>query len=275
MLRDILVYADGRTEAQHRLNYAAGLARDHQAHLTALHIRHPPFIPADVMGTGVADTVIQVQREAQEEQAKAARKMVDATAGRFGINIEWRDVEGDIDDTLVAHGYYSDLVVIGQRQTGLDLEPPYSPDPGRTIVTAGRPVIVFPRDREVKTVGRNILIAWKASAPAARAVSDALPLLRQAREVTVMEVTEDAVSRRIIGADIATHLSRQGVTLAVEPFIASAADAFPLIQTRAMDLGVDMIVMGGYGYPRLWEIMLGGVTRRMLQELFVPVFFSH
>jgi nucleotide-binding universal stress UspA family protein len=275
MIRDILVHTNNTPPDQERLNYAAGLAAAHQAHLTALHIRHPPFIPADVMGTGVAEMVIQVQRSAQEERAKETRRMVDATADRLGQAIEWRDVEGDIDDLLTAHGYYSDLLVIGQRAPGLVLEPPFSPDPAKAIVTAGRPVIVVPTSRKVTAFGKRILIAWKASSPAARAVSDAMPLLQKAEEVTVMEVTEDAATRRIAGADIASHLARHGVKLTVEPFIASAADAFPLIQARALDLGADLIVMGGYGYSRLWEAALGGVTRQMLQEQFIPVFFSH
>lgn len=275
MIRDILVHMDNTPHSADRLNYATELAVRHQAHLTALHIRHPPFIPVDVMGTGVAGTVIEIQREAQEEQAKATKQLVNATADRHGVAIEWRDAKGDIDETLVAHGYYSDLIIIGQRDPGLDLDTPFSPHPGKAILSAGRPVIVFPKGRKVTTFGSRILVAWKASAPAARAVADALPLLQKAEDVTVMEVTEDAANHRIAGADIATHLSRHGLTVTLEPFVAPEADAGLLIPARAADLGADLIVMGGYGYPRLWEAVLGGVTRQMLRDQFAPIFFSH
>lgn len=275
MLRDILVHADNTPQSSERLNYAAGLAALHQAHLTALHIRHPPFIPADVMGTGVAETVLQMQRAAQQGRAEETKKLVDATAQRNGVAIEWRDADGDIDDTLILHGYYSDLIIVGQSALGLDLEQPFCPDSSKAVVTSGRPVIVYPRDRRFTTFGQRILIAWKASAPAARAVADALPLLQKAQEVTILEVTENSVRQRIAGADISVHLSRHGIKVTAEPFVAPETEAFALIQARAVDLGVDLIVMGGYGYPRFWEAVLGGVTRQMLQEQPVPVLFSH
>ncbi len=275
MLRDIVVHVDSTPEASSRLGYAAGFATLHQAHLTALHIRRPPVIPADVTGTSVAATVIALQHEAEEERAGLARKLVDEVSARYGLPIEWREAEGSANDLLNLHGYYSDLIVIGQSPLGIDLRPPVGPDAGRVIVTSGRPVIVVPKECPYTTFGQQILIAWKASAPAARAVADALPLLQKAHGVTVLEVTQDPVANRIAGADISTHLSRHGVKVTVEPFVAPDDQAFPLIQSRAMDIGADLIVMGGYGYPRLWEAVLGGVTRQMLGAMFQPVLFSH
>ena len=45
--------------------------------------------------------------------------------------------------------------------------------------------------------------------------------------------------------------------------------------SHAADMHADFIVMGGYGHSRLWELVLGGVTRTMLETMTVPVLMSH
>lgn len=272
--RDILVHADNAASAGNRLETAARLALAHGAHLVALHIRHRPFIPADVMATGVADTLIQLQREQQNQQAEETKSLVCETATRVGINIEWRDTEGDIDETLMLHGYYGDLIVTGRADGPLDLNQPFQPDAGKVVIAAGRPVLILPRDKPVTTCGETILIAWKASAHAARAIADAMPMLQKARSVTLLEVN-DKNTRRLAGAEMATHLSRHGVKVMVESFSAPESEAGPLVIDRAADLGADLIVMGGYGYPRMWETVFGGVTRHVLENQFLPVLMSH
>ena len=273
--KDILVYVDATPHTAVSLDAAAALALEHQAQLVALYVDPPPYIPADLLATGAAAAVIQWQREMRNQRIADTRAMVDAAQQRHGLEIEWRAVSGDIDATLLLHGRYSDLIVMSQAGNPLDLNEPLAPSPAAIVVGAGRPVLVVPRAMKPGPFGRNILIAWKATAEATRAVHDAEPLLARARKVTVVAVSpEPDEAPRIGGSDIARHLARHGISVDVAPVLAPDLAAGPTILGRAADLKADLVVMGGYGHSRLREMVLGGVTRHVLQHLTVPVLMS-
>jgi nucleotide-binding universal stress UspA family protein len=273
--KDILVYVDTAPQTAARLDIAAALAQQHQAQLIALYVDAPPFIPADVMGTGMSAEVMTWQRELRRSRAAEARAVVDAAQQRHGLEMEWRNVAGTIDETLLLHGRYADLIVIGQSGDPMNLSEPLSPSPAAIVVGAGRPVLVVPRAITAGPCGGRILIAWKATAEATRAVHDAEPLLARAGKVTVVAVSPEAdEAPRIGGSDIARHLARHGIAVDVAPVIAPDLAAGPTILARAGDLQADLIVMGGYGHSRLREMVLGGVTRHVLQHMTVPVLMS-
>ena len=58
----------------------------------------------------------------------------------------------------------------------------------------GRPLLVVPESCNWLDL-RSVLVAWKDTAEARRAVSDALPLLRKSTEVTIVEIVEDEADR--------------------------------------------------------------------------------
>lgn len=273
--KDILVYADATPAGATRLDAAAQLASAQKAHLIALHVDTIPFTPVDLMGTGVTAELIEWQMKMRQERAEAARQAVRAAEQRHGIAIEWRKVEGGIDDPLIEQGCYADLIVLSQNNRVTDLETPVGPMAGSILMAVGRPVLVVPKDYKGTGIGRRVLVAWKPGAEAARAVHDALPLLVQAEAVTVMRVNPDPEEpAHNPGADLATHLARHGVKVTVTPVLApdTAAGTAILDQARAMQ--ADLIVMGAYGHSRLRELVFGGVTRQMLQAPPVPVLMS-
>lgn len=274
--KDILVHVDTAKSAAARLDFAVRLAQKHEAHLTALHVVPPPYIPADIMGTGVGAEVIAWHEEQRERRLAGARALIDQVQQRHGINIELRIADGGIEPTILEHSRYSDLIVASQPAGDLlDLEQPLQPSPGNLVVGAGCPVLVLPAAGKDYSLGKHVLIAWKPCAEAARAVRGALPLLRQATTVTVLAANVDTTDQpRVAGADIATHLARHGVKVTVMPFTAPDMDVGSLLLARAADLDADMIVMGGYGHSRLREMVLGGVTYHILKNQFIPVFLA-
>jgi nucleotide-binding universal stress UspA family protein len=124
-----------------------------------------------------------------------------------------------------------------------------------------------------------VLVAWKPSREATRAVNDALPLLEAADQVTVLVVDttgprhhrEEAEP----GSGIALHLARHGIKAVVEQTVAAGQSVADAMLSRAAELGCDLIVMGAYGHSRLRELVLGGVTREILRHMTVPVLMSH
>ena len=126
-------------------------------------------------------------------------------------------------------------------------------------------------------VGEHVLVAWDASREATRALTDALPLLKRARRVTVMAVNPEKAHRHGAepGADIALFLARHGVKVEATAQSSGGLDVGNFLLSRIADLDVDLLVMGAYGHARLRELMLGGVTQTILSSMTVPVLFSH
>jgi nucleotide-binding universal stress UspA family protein len=275
--KDILVYADNTKYAAVRLDTAARLALSHGAHLTALHVDHAPYMPVDLMGTGIAIQVRQWQKTVQEERVEKIRRIVDDTSTRHGIEIEWRQQDGQVDDAIMSHGAYADLVVVSQAGNPFDLEQPIDPSPGALALSSGRPVMVVPNRAGEYQVGNNVLIAWKPCAESARAVHDALPLLKEAESVTILEANPEmeAGRGRLVGAEIGKHLARHGVKVTATSVNEKSANEGVTILARAAEIGADLIVMGGYGHSRLREVVLGGVSSHILKHHYIPVFMAH
>jgi len=273
--KDILVYADSTEYATTRLDTAARLALSHGAHLTALHVNPAPYMQVDLMSTGVAAQVRQWQKTVQKERAEKVRKIVQDIGAHHGIEIEWRRQEGAIDDVIVSQAAYADLIVVSQAGDPLDLEQPIDPSPGMLAISSGRPVLVVPNRACEFQVGNKILIAWKPCAEAARAVHDALPLLKQARSVTILEADPEMQAGRLVGAEIAGHLARHGIHVTATSVNERHSNDGMTILARAAEMGADLIVMGGYGHSRLREVVFGGVTNHILKHHRIPVFMAH
>jgi nucleotide-binding universal stress UspA family protein len=125
---------------------------------------------------------------------------------------------------------------------------------------------------------RRVLAAWDGSAPAARALGDALPLLRQAGRVSLVVVDPERLGGRVgerPGADMAAHLARHGVKVEVQALPSGGLATADVLLDLAADTGAELLVMGGYGHSRLREFVLGGVTRSILGTMAVPTLMSH
>ena len=196
------------------------------------------------------------------------------SAARHVRQVEWRGVL-DYPRTLVPReARAADLVIVGQeRVTG---DPYFSLNPGIAILRAGRPVLVVPEDIG-SLAARRVVIAWKDTRESRRAVCDALPLLRDASEVMIVEVCEhgeEAQSESHV-KDVAEYLMRHKVIVAAKAFLHTKQTVAAEILRFARDEGSDLIVTGGYGRSRLGEWFFGGVTRELLADSPVCCLFSH
>ena len=143
------------------------------------------------------------------------------------------------------------------------------------LTDSGRPLIVVPQGHEV-FAGDRILVAWDGSAKAARALNDALPLLRAASHVELVSVTgEKDLEPAVSGADLAPHLTRHGIEAGELTLPAQDGDVAETLRHHADLIRADMIVMGAYVHSRLRQMMLGGTTRSLLKNCPVPLFLSH
>ena len=271
-LRNILVHVTDTAQSKLRLETAVALCVAHDAHLTGLGVRAVPMMPPYSMAS-VPD-IVRGPFEAQQNAAvKAAKESFDSAVGRAGWTGRsgWVEREGNVPETVGTHARYVDLTVTGQDT---DEREPFEISTIDLVLRSGRPVLVTPYGVENKPIGKRVVVAWNGSREAARAASDAMPILAAADTVEIVSITADAAGD-IPGMDIAAHLAHHGVTVTVKLLTDAADDPGAALLTYAGDFGADMLVMGAYGRSRLSEWIFGGVTRHVLQEMSIPVLMSH
>jgi nucleotide-binding universal stress UspA family protein len=274
--KTILVHVDAGKTTPARLDIAVELAGASGAHLACLYAVRTEPMPSGAIEA--REMMLEARKRTQAENLQAARRAFDECMRRTGFErAEWRASAADPLDAVMLHARYADLVVIGQLNP--EWESGVDKDFERSLPLAvGRPVLVVPYVFERRPIGRRILVAWNASREAARAVSDALPLLQRAAQVDVVAfepVKSGADHGEEPGADIALYLARHGVKVTVSRVDAPDLDVGNQLLSRAFDLSADLIVMGAWGHSRLRELILGGVTRTLLESMTVPVLMAH
>ncbi|MGO8919660.1 MAG: universal stress protein [Stellaceae bacterium] len=285
-LRDILVHLDASARSGVRLAAAADLALRHAAHLTALFVIEQPSAalfygdPAGFVDARIVDEIMDKVRERAMVDARRVEHDFRERLRRDGIEGEWRVVEGPVAETVALHARYADLAILGQHDPDDTTISSAAQVAATTLLSSGRPVLLVPYVGAVTTLAQTVLVGWKSSRESARAVNDALPLLRQAQSVTVLAINpEDGIGGGgdgdVPAADIALHLARHGVKAAASHTVASDISEGDVLLNHADDIGADLIVAGGYGHSRLRELTFGGVTRTLLTTMTVPLFLSH
>jgi nucleotide-binding universal stress UspA family protein len=179
--------------------------------------------------------------------------------------VEWRRVEDFPTRYIVRQARASDIIVVGEAVRGGLADPFVQVDPSDLVMQAGRPMLVVPDACNWLDL-RSVLIAWKDTVEARRAVCDALPLLRESTEVTVAEIIEDEADRVAAFSrvgDVVAWLSRHGI-MAREQVPEQCGDAATQLERIASNVGAGVVIAGAYGHSRLSEWILGGVTRRLV-----------
>lgn len=274
MIKNILVHADSDARRQIRLDTAMNLAKRHDARVTALFTLHYPYELPNAVLNGVDESILE---QAGLELHKVAERVQDEfakTARENDVRLEWRREYGAALSLLAMHARYADLVVVSQPPPETQRGADNREMPGQLALAAGRPLLVIPFAGDFNRIGDRVLVAWNGSREAARAVYDALPILREASSVTVLGVNPDD-DKHLPGADISAHLASHGV--AVEASRTDQPDVRPGegILNEATNIGADLIVMGAYGHSPFRESLLGGVTWDLLHHMTVPVLLSH
>jgi nucleotide-binding universal stress UspA family protein len=276
MYKTLLVPVDERQRSTRSIELAGQLAREFDSHVIGVHVRPSQYIPVVGHLEGSRKLAEDLREKLVNEPTQRAKAQFDAGVRAAGIaKAEWRTADGDRADELAVHARYADLVIINQTDPD-DVNATHFAS--AVLMSLGRPALLLPYAGEFRSVGNDVLVAWSATREAARAVTDALPLLRRARRVVVTAVDAQPSPGghgESPGADIAVYLARHGVSAEVAPAASGGADPGTVILSRAHDQGADLIVMGAYGHSRVRQIMLGGATRTVLQSMTLPVLMSH
>jgi nucleotide-binding universal stress UspA family protein len=256
--------------------YAISVAEAFGAHVLGIAVSYEPVIPGTVMG-GIPPEIIESQRSESDQKARKAVGRFDEAVKRSGVSGETRTISASISgaaDQIGRIGRRFDLIVVGQPERQKSL-PDEVVDEG-VLFESGRPVIFVPYIQKGGMTLDRIMVCWDGSRAAARAVSDAMPFLKKAKQVEIVIVSDKSAKKdEVPGADLGQHLARHGLKVDVKRITSPEIDVPSTILSYAADSSADMIVMGGYGHSRLREFVLGGATRGMLEAMTVPVLMSH
>lgn len=264
----LMVYCDSGTGHDKRLEIAASLAGRLDARVIGIAAR-AEFVPFFYAGGYSAGAAEAGGRAAIERHLRDAEERFRAALHGFARKVEWRSAAESPLSFIARECRAADLLIAGNNFDDPSL------DPGDLIMLAGRPILMIPNAvKELKA--EQILIAWKDTREARRAIFDALPLLRLCKKAVVAEVDElhDPKSsiRRL--EDVLGWLECHGVN--------AAACSVPLITVPAAQLsslaseeGADLIVSGAYGRGKLREWVFGGVTRELLRQTSRCKLLSH
>lgn len=275
--RDILVQIDERPESAARAAAAAALAGRLDCRLAGVFLRSSfvrnygaaemvAYMPPDAI-----DALLKEQAAAVDKASDAARLIFERAAGDAGVASDWLTVDGDSDAGLVACARRFDLTVfptkavasLGQHQIPA----------GVLGLASGGPLLIVPDQGAGPRCGERVLVAWKGSREGARALRDAWPLIRRAETVHVLVVSPEGEG----GPDglLQRHLEHHDCKADVIVDRSDDASAGEVIRKQAKALNADLIVMGLYGRPRLQELVLGGVSRDLLNDPPCTLLVSH
>lgn len=237
---------------------------------------HEAAIP-DVQNV-LADALIDVSGMVAAAESSSRANAADLTdevnrlAQRFGLSLELRrercrlDVIADLVGGAARTFDYSLLVAAGQsdHQVGIT---------EAVLFGSGGPAMVFP-EQEGTSFFDTAAVAWDGTRTSARALRDALPVIRLFKRTVLLTVDDDKVIDLASVADAQALLRLHDVEVN-HAKVAIGTSIGETLQQAALDRGAGLLVMGAYGHNRFRELILGGATRSVLGQCRLPLLMSH
>ncbi|MBR0764815.1 nucleotide-binding universal stress UspA family protein [Bradyrhizobium japonicum] len=257
------------------IDRAVSLGSTFGAHIAAISCEAHVQVPGSFLGgAGNLGTIVASEAHRSRKNAQDLLAAFEAAAQRSGVLHEIvleRCLTSEVPDLLVEYARLHDLTIVPAPES-------YDQWYAEAIIFgSGRPTLVVPEAPSSKAVDLNrVLVAWDSSRAAARAVSDAIPILEKAREVRILTVTnEKAISSRRSSPELAKNLSRHGIDVIVEEVDSAGRVIGDVLAAQIESRRADLLVMGAFGHSRFREFILGGATRSILTKPPIPVLFSH
>lgn len=273
-IRSVLLHLDDLPSSTVRLDFARALAHRHEATLCALFVGAPPQWPLQMAFTESPAALMQHVDWAAADRTKS---VFDTASAAGGVTMRWLDNDNaDAVAVFCRQALYADLLVLGQHDPGAASASAVAAGFVESVlIDTDKPALILPFEGELQTAGNDVLIGWNATPQSARAVTAAMPWLRRARHVHVLEASDPAAQHCAGELDIAQYLQLHGVVPTLHRQRASPPDAGDFMLSLANEVGADLLVMGCYGHSRARELMLGGASRTVLRAMTIPVLMAH
>ncbi|MBV9736336.1 MAG: universal stress protein [Acidisphaera sp.] len=282
-IRKLLLPLTGTRAGEAALGTALSIARIWNSHLTALHVRVDSRDVAPLAGEGLSGAMIEEMMSATEKESAERADAVRAMFDRFVLQHQvvlgdpqpdapvatasFAGVIGREEDLVAQLARLADLTVVPHPESGEDVS---SSDALHAVLfDSGRPVLISPI-RPVPSIGRRVCIAWNGTAESAAAVWAALPWMQRAEAVRVLSADEYQ-RRGPNAADLVAYLHLHGIRPETATFRPIDREVGAGLLASAREFGADLLAMGAYSHSRLRQLILGGVTRHVLERADLPV----
>ena len=270
-MKNILLHVHGDDDQHGRLEVALDLVRQTGGHLQCVQATPVEAYAGDPYGGifGMAALIDTIHN-----QDKLLRVATESRLSREGAAWKWHSYDGNVVETLIDQSLLADLVVLSQPPAGLR---PGTRQPlaivGHVVMHMRCPVLMVPHGVNRLELAGPVVAAWNGSAEAAHALRMALPLLKRAEAVHLVEVSDDVpgVSVRLA----AQWLSRHGIAVDVHEWPAKGRRVSAALRHAAAELSARYMVMGAYGHSWLRETVLGGATRELIASATLPLLLVH
>ena len=288
-MKSILVPIGGSATDGALLETALAAARLFSGHLHFVHVHigageaaanipHTGF----AMGPALANALEELEKEAETRSAEAARhvrdfcaraniEFRDAPAKTSGVTASWNEENGHALKRIMSYARHCDLVVLGRARRPNGLSDDFI---SRLLVGCGHPVLIA-NASQPRTLTDTIMVCWRETTEAARAVGAAMPFLINAKRVVVVSIAERNEDLAASVAAVVRHLEWNGVSAEAQVIIANSGSAPRLLSATAQSCGADLVVLGAYGHSQLREELFGGCTQAFIRNADRPVLLMH
>jgi nucleotide-binding universal stress UspA family protein len=275
-LRDLqCVFEAGEEPSFAAMEQTMALARVYGA-APSVVVFGPEFVaPKSFINQGWVSSLIASENTKQKQRCAAAaakaRELTAAIGAKDDVTTILRPFTDLVGELRIRSRCY-DLTVLDRPEGAIEHKEALFEE---VLFNSGRPLLVAVPGKAVEKIG-TMLLAWDGSIHATRALASALGLFPGIGRAHVVVVTgEKNLSDSVPGTAIKAHLSRHGIDTLVRNVPVGEDGAAVVIDDQAVELGADLIVMGGFGRSRFREFVLGGVTRELSRKARTPVLFNH
>ena len=256
-------------------SYAIGLAASEGAHLAVRAAVARLSAPSISFLSEVRGLVNKANVD-RMDRADAYRAEVERLAQASGVSVETSAQQEDFTNLVHAFSAHARLADIAIMQASDEFLSMLRGATEEVLFNSGGPVIVVPQGWDGPAQPTRAIFAWDGSARASRALRDAIPLLSKAAQVEIVTISGDPnPSKRIEGADIAPRVARHCRDVRLTSLPARSGDVGEALRAHAAMTRAELIVMGAFAHHRLRQMVLGGVTRSMLEAPPAPALMSY
>jgi nucleotide-binding universal stress UspA family protein len=267
-IKDVLLPLVGEPDAitVAAIDKCIAVAGEIGARVTAIAVEEDILVRPKVTISADLDNTVAVEAVRSVSDAHGLLKAFDAAANRLGVRNEQKLIRlaaSDIPGAFALSARLTDLALV-----------PVKPDDGRSekiverlIFGSGRPILMCPEEfaAELSVEFEEVVIAWDHSAPAARAVADALPMLQAAGNVRIITATDHKTADELgSGAALVGHLAEHGIKASFETVKIDGSSVGKVFEAYVKTNAIDLLVMGAYRHSRLNEIVWGGATKTVI-----------
>jgi nucleotide-binding universal stress UspA family protein len=294
-MKSILVPIGGSDTDGPLFATALAAARPEAGHLQFVHVHvgagqavaHMPHT-GFAMGPALANTLAELESKAKMRSTEAARHVRDFCAGSAiaicdapdpagtpkdaqGVTASWHEEDGHALKRIMFHARHADLVVVGRAKRPNGMPTDFIE---RLLVGCGRPVLIASPTAPAALTG-TILVCWRETAEAARAVAAAMPLLARARRVVVATVAENNEDLTESVTAVARQLAWNGILAETQVIKANGEPAPKLLAAAAQACTANLMVLGAYGHSHMRQVLFGGCTQTFIGEADRAVLLMH